>query len=569
MHTILVGLNAKYVHTNLAIRLLQNNVGQGEVSLYEGTINDRAAKVAGDLIRLEADAYGFSCYIWNIEMILKVGEMVKKARPEAVIFLGGPEVSDEPWDYFMRSPFIDYIFSGEAEDTLPRFLERLGYFGDLSRGLTGVVGRGSGGYVTPRVIENLDELCPAYRREALDELSGRILYYESMRGCPLNCSYCLSSAQQGVRMLSLERVLADIDDFIDAGVRQVKFVDRTFNLDHRRTYQIIEYIIKRGGATNFHFEIAADLLAEELIALIETAPQGLLQFEAGLQSTSDKTLAAIDRKTDVSLIEKNIKRLVAAGNCHIHLDLIAGLPYEDLGTFKDSFDEALAMGPHMLQLGFLKLLRGTKIRAEAGEHHYHYTSFPPYEVIANAFISAEELLLLKDVEDLVDRYYNSGSFAYSLKFLTGKFSRPFAFYETLADFYRRQGCFDTGLARQDLYRLMGAFCEEQLPGDADTVWELLKFDYLVAGHLSLPRFFKDRRLGKEEAFEILKDNQRVATLFPKLQDVAAKKLIKQVAFQIFPANVLALVERDNFWDGEDVLCIFYQGQCEILGLADH
>jgi radical SAM superfamily enzyme YgiQ (UPF0313 family) len=267
------------------------------------------------------------------------------------------------------------------------------------------------------LIDNLDSIPTPYTEEMLSAAGGRIIYYESTRGCPFSCSYCLSSTFEGVRYFSLERVKKELQKLVNAGVRQIKFVDRTFNANRERAKEIIRFIISLGGTTNFHFEAAADLFDSEMLDILAAAPKGLIQFEIGIQTTNNKTLEAINRRTDLGRVFQNVNKLNSIGNVHIHVDLIAGLPYENMGSFKNSFNEVYALEPHQLQLGFLKLLKGSRIRDESKVYGYVFRDYAPYEVMQNSCISFDEILELKNVEDMVERYYNSGRFNNTLKYV--------------------------------------------------------------------------------------------------------------------------------------------------------
>ncbi|WP_195267389.1 B12-binding domain-containing radical SAM protein [Eubacterium sp. 1001713B170207_170306_E7] len=568
---VLVGVNAKYVHTNLAIRSLKAAAPGADVELCEVTINDQLNLVVGRLLRLQADYYGFSCYIWNMEMVSKISEVLKKSRPNCVVFWGGPEVSYDSGTLLEDHPFVDYIISGEGETVFPAFVKTLesrdktpllqmdnvNWFGrDVSRSPA------SGEKVG--IVEALDTLPFPYDEENIRSVSDKIIYYESMRGCPFQCSYCLSSTLQSVRFLPLERVFRELDFFISHRVKQVKFVDRTFNVDIRRTKAIIAYLAGKECDTNFHFEIAGDLLDDELLEMIAKAPKGLMQFEIGIQSTNDETLEAITRKTDLDKIRKYVKRLIGFKNCHVHVDLIAGLPKETYAVFKKSFNETIAIEPDMLQLGFLKLLKGTKIRREADKFYYRYASFPPYEVISNDFITSEELLRLKDIEELVDRYYNSGAFFLSLKYIFENqcCGTPFEFFEALSAHWRDKGCYEVGKSKEQLYSVLQDFTALGIqPPHRETLGELIKMDYLRQGYRSLPGFFENRTLSKTAAFEQLKDEAFVDICLPMFSGQPAKQVIKQVFFQYFEENALDLAQRYlDTEPGRGSLCVFYEGK---------
>ncbi|MCG2729510.1 MAG: DUF4080 domain-containing protein, partial [Acetobacterium sp.] len=392
------------------------------------------------------------------------------------------------------------------------------------------------------IIENpdappvpLNQFVFPYLNLDVDSLKHKIIYYETMRGCPFSCSYCLSSAKQGLNLLSLDRVFAELNFFIQAGVKQVKLVDRTFNCDLRRAKEIFTYLIKQGGNTNFHFEMTGDLIDEEMIELLKTAPPGLIQFEIGVQSTAATTLSAIGRKISVSKTEDHVKKLLAPQNIHIHLDLIAGLPYESYAVFKESFNQVIALNPDMLQLGFLKCLKGTRIRAESEMHHYNYASFPPYEIISNQYISATELYQLRQIEVLVDRYFNSGSFKQSLAFIFAAqiYSTPFDFFEAFSFYWDSQGYYDVGKSKEQLFSILQEFFNNHQ--ERQLIGEWIKFDFLSQGNLRLPTGMVDDSPDKEWIFEFLKDSHNIETFLDDFVNLAPKKIYTQVKFQYFSA----------------------------------
>lgn len=333
-------------------------------------------------------------------------------------------------------------------------------------------------------------------------------------------------------MLSLDRVFAELDFFIEAGVKQVKLVDRTFNCDLGRAKAIFSYLIKQGGETNFHFEMTGDLIDDEMIALLATAPSGLIQFEIGVQSTAPATLSAIGRKISVPRTEEHVKKLLEQQNIHIHLDLIAGLPFENYEIFKESFNQIIALEPDMLQLGFLKCLKGTRIREESDIHDYQYASFPPYEIISNKYISADKLYQLRQIEMLVDRYYNSGAFKNTLAFIfTDRiYGTPFDFFETFSYYWDSRGYYDVGKSKEQLYGILKDFFTDHQ--ESQLLGEWLKFDFLNR-NLRLPADMSDTSPDKEWIFEFLKEPRNIETYLGEFSDLTPKKIYNQVKFQYF------------------------------------
>lgn len=540
---VLVAINAKYIHTNLAVRSLKAQLPNFDVEILEMSINDPLHRIVKLLLDQDTKRIGFSCYIWNMEIVLKLAEVIKKAKPQVQIIFGGPEVSFDGAALLEAHHFCDLIIQGEGEGKLQMLLKNENV--DVQNGLGSIPGlcyRHRSG----EIIENpdvppipLNQFVFPYLNIDMTSLDHKIIYYETMRGCPFSCSYCLSSAKQGLNMLSLDRVFSELDFFIRAGVKQVKLVDRTFNCDQGRAKAIFSYLIKQGGETNFHFEMTGDLIDDEMIALLATAPPGLIQFEIGVQSTAPATLSAIGRKISVSRTEEHVKKLLNQQNIHIHLDLIAGLPYESYAVFKESFNQVIALNPDMLQLGFLKCLKGTRIREEADIHDYNYASFPPYEIISNQYISAAELYRLRQIEVLVDRYFNSGAFKQSLAFIFAAqiYSTPFDFFEAFSFYWDSQGYYDVGKSKEQLFGILKEFFNDHQK--SQLIGEWLKFDFLSQGNLRLPTGIVDDSPVKEWVFEFLKDPQNIETYLDDFINLAPKKIYTQVKFQYFSAAFLS------------------------------
>ena len=459
MKILLTTLNSKYIHTNLAIRYLNKcierdvrNKEDFTVEVQEFTINNSEDYIYNEIIAGEHDVVCFSCYIWNIEKTLHLCENLKKALPELKILLGGPEVSYDGEQLLEKYWFIDYIVAGEGEKLLPEVLVKISEE-KCERQLW---------RATPVSVDDIP-----FPYEDAEE--NKIIYYESTRGCPYNCSYCMSSIDKKVRPLPIERVKAELDFFLEKKVKQVKFLDRTFNWNKERSYDIFKYLIDHdNGVTNFHFEICAENMTDETIELIGTARKDLFQFEIGIQSTCQETLKAVDRLSDVDLLLGKIRKLIELRNCHIHVDLIAGLPYENLERFKKSFDDVYNLYADALQLGFLKLLKGTKIRVEEGKHGFVYDEKAPYQIIRNDFMSAKDLNILKRVENVLDEFHNKGGFEKSLKALVERFDRPFDMYEAFAEFYYAQGYQKASHKKEDNYRILNKFAVDVVMDDSLT-----------------------------------------------------------------------------------------------------
>lgn len=462
MKILLTTLNSKYVHSNPALRYLYSASWglDAETELKEFTINNEMGYIYTEILRGRYDLVCFSCYIWNIDMILRLGSDLKKAKPRMKILLGGPEVSYESRRLMEEHLWIDYILRGEGEVSFPRFCRALMEGEALSR-CEGLTYR-----MEEEICENADGCLPSsdqipFLYSRMDPEKDKVVYYESSRGCPYRCSYCLSSLEKGIRALPLERVKKELDFFLKRNVKQVKFIDRTFNYDRKRAAEIWRYLMEQdNGVTNFHFEICGELLDDESLRLLEEARDGLFQFEIGIQTVNPQALAAVDRNPESSSLLKKVKQLIELGNSHIHVDLIAGLPFEDYESFGRSFDAVYSLCADNLQLGFLKMLKGTKIRRQTDEYAYVFRETAPYEIISNRYLAAEELVKLKMIEHVLDLYANKGGFSESLAFLQPLTAdSPFRFYEVLAEFFYKSGYQHRSHKKEDLYRILNRFGE--------------------------------------------------------------------------------------------------------------
>jgi len=456
---------------NLAIRYLYESAHEykDQIQIKEFTINNDDDYIYTELVSGEHELVCFSCYIWNIEKILYLAENLKKAKPQVKIVLGGPEVSFDREALLEQCSFIDAVIIGEGEQAFKRLCK------DFLAGKA----------IQTNKFEDpiAPELIP-FPYKTIGIQKDKTLYYESSRGCPYRCSYCLSSIDNSIRALPMDRVRQELDFFLSSNVKQVKFIDRTFNWNDDRCYDIINYLMDHdNGVTNFHFEMCGELITQRLIDRLKDARPGQMQFEIGIQSTNRQTLEAVNRTENFEKAKANIEQILSFKNIHVHLDLIAGLPFEDYRTFRTSFNQVYAMKPDMLQLGFLKLLKGTHIRENAASYGYVYRRKAPYEVISNNCISAEEIARIKQIEAVLDLYYNKGGFIRSLKELikmNGK--EPFDFYEALAAYYHHNGHQDRSHKKEDLYRILLDYAENEKFGicckelDMEEMRELLLLD---------------------------------------------------------------------------------------------
>ena len=497
MKIILAACNAKYIHSNLAVYDLQAYARQYQqhILLKEYTINQQKDEIMKDLYEEKPDVICFSCYIWNISFVKELAEDLKKVLPSVPFWAGGPEVSFDAEAFLAANPAFDGVMVGEGEET---FLELAGYYVDHRKSLKQI--RGIAFRKENQVLHNgwreiMDLSKVPFPYKDLQDFDHRIIYYESSRGCPFSCSYCLSSVDKKLRFRSLDLVRKELQFFLDHKVPQVKFVDRTFNCKHDHAMAIWKYIVEHdNGVTNFHFEIAADLLREEELELMATMRPGLIQLEIGVQSTNLQTLEAIHRKTDFSRICQIVERIHSFGNIHQHLDLIAGLPYEDYDSFHHSFNDVYALSPQQFQLGFLKVLKGSLMKQMEKEYGIVHKEKEPYEVLSTNWITYEDVLNLKKVENMVEVYYNSGQFENSLKYVETLFPDSFTMYEALGRFYEQKGYDCISHNRLRRYEILLEFIESLKQGDVQKGADVLVLDlYLREKLKSRPSFAKDQK----------------------------------------------------------------------------
>jgi len=493
MKTLLTTLNSRHIHSNLAIRYLycccKKNFPQ--LTVQEFTINQNPDYCLGEIFRGGHGAVCFSCYIWNITATLKLIANLKKVSPNSAIILGGPEVSFDPEEIMRLNPAVDYIIIGEGEITFKELLAFLAKGQGEPAHIEGLTYRqGNGIKTTPArpLIADLGQIPFPYTEEDLPALNNRIIYYESSRGCPFGCSYCLSSTLQGVRFFPLKRVKQDLKFFLDAGVKQVKFVDRTFNVKRSRSLEIMRWLHEHdNGHTNFHFEMVADLLDEETLDFLQDVRPGLFQLEIGVQTTNPHTLQAIHRTGDLPQLSRVIKILKSRANIHLHLDLIAGLPCEDYASFKQSFNHVYALRPDNLQLGFLKLLKGTPIRENKALHGYVYRDDPPYEVLANKYLRFADMLRLKGMEEMLELYSNSGHFTFALHYaLDRHYAEPADFFEDLSKYWEAKGHHHAAHKKTEQYHILLRFYANKNLPDREIFSEILKLDFLSHNKDHLP-----------------------------------------------------------------------------------
>ncbi len=467
MKALFVAINAKYVHTNIAVRYLTRYCSRAGIKcdFREFTINEPKDNILEKLYISDCDVYGFSCYIWNIGTVLEICRNLKQLKPCCKIFLGGPEVSFDAEELLKSNESIDNIICGEGEIAVEKFLKNI---------------PGERCVIHGTQLKSLDDLPFPYADNDLKAVvkGEKLVYYETSRGCPFNCAYCLSSVDCGVRFLSIDRVKTELKHFVDAGVMTVKFVDRTFNADKSRAIEIWEYILSLSGDTRFHFEIGADLLDDRSVEVLKKAPKDKFQFEIGVQSTNPKTIAEISRTMNFNTLSRNVTELKENTNVSLHLDLIAGLPCEDYNSFKTSFNDVYNLSPDVLQLGYLKLLKGSQLRKDINKYGIVFNAYAPYNVFSSNWLSYEEIIKLKAVEDVLERYFNSGRFVRTLSVAVQLFDTPFDFYCMLSEFWCEKGLIGQGVKRITLYQLLYDFlCKELIEQDVNRVVVEMKKDF--------------------------------------------------------------------------------------------
>lgn len=509
MKILLAACNAKYIHSNLAVYDLQAYAAKyaDHIILKEYTINQQKDDIMRDIYLEHPDVVCVSCYIWNISFVKELMADLTKILPDADFWAGGPEVSYDAEKFLAENPEFTGVMVGEGEET---FLELSGHYIEQSpadlKDITGVCYRDGEKIVHNGWRQIMDLSSIPFIYKDLADFKNRIIYYESSRGCPFSCSYCLSSIDKKLRFRDTEMVKKELQFFIDNKVPQVKFVDRTFNCKHDHAMAIWKYINEHdNGVTNFHFEISADLLREEELQEMSTMRPGLIQLEIGVQSTNPDTIKAIHRTMDFEKLKGIVNRIHSFGNIHQHLDLIAGLPYEDYDSFRKSFNDVYALKPQQLQLGFLKVLKGSHMMEMCQEYEIVYKTREPYEVLSTKWLDYDHVLKLKNVENMVEVYYNSGQFQNTLEYLEGFFPDAFSIYEGLGRFYMEKGYGDVSHTRMRRYEILLEFLENVPESSMDKVKDQMVYDlYLRENLKSRPGFAKDQKPFERQIWDFRK-----------------------------------------------------------------
>lgn len=545
MKVLLVALNAKYIHSNLAIRYLYHSSKEYKqyLRMKEFTINHSLEYIIRELYKERPDCICLSCYIWNIEMIKDLVREYSLISPRTRFILGGPEVSFDGTGLIEEIPQIDMIIRGEGECSFYQVLDCIvGKKRNIDK-IKGIIYSQAGKIRSNQVPSemSLDALPFPYENE-LGDYKNRIIYYESSRGCPFQCQYCLSSVNGGVRFRDLQLVIEDLKKLLEAKVRQVKFVDRTFNCNKNHAMGIWKFLIDHSNDyTNFHFEISADLLDEESIDLLKDAPPGLFQFEIGVQSTNEKTLAYIQRKMKFEKVSKIVKKLKKYKNIHLHLDLIAGLPGENYASFKQSFNDVYNIEPEQIQLGFLKVLKGSGIYREQKKYQVQYSLKAPYEVRTTKELSYDEILKLKMIEEMVEVYYNSGRFLNTIRYMILFFDTPFDFYSNLAKYWEEKGCHHIQHNKLQYYSILFHFFQKQINSSTDFLKELMLLDLYTHEKLKKIPQWLDKPM-KEEQWELVKnfyhEPENIKEYLPEYLEYTPKQISRMAHIEFFTFDML-------------------------------
>jgi len=546
MNVICSTLNAKFIHTNLAIRYLKAYAApEFAIKLKEYTIKDPILNIVSDLYQAKPDVIGFSCYIWNIEETLKVVNMLKKVDPSILIVLGGPEVTYDTAEWMEKYPDVDFIVIGEGEQTFKQLLHEISAAKEY-RNVHGIAYRGNGEVKITSQMNKLElkELPSPYRfPEDIADLGKRVTYVETSRGCPFSCQFCLSSIEVGVRYFDREKIKADIRYLMEHGAKTIKFVDRTFNISRSYALEMFRFLIDEHlPGTVFQFEITADIMRPEVIEFLnQEAPKGLFRFEIGVQSTNDYTNELVRRKQNFEKLTRTVTMVKEGSKIDQHLDLIAGLPEEDYSSFRKTFNDVFEMRPEELQLGFLKMLRGTGVRLRADEHQYVYMDHSPYEILSNNVLSFDDIVRIKQVEDVLEKYWNDHRMDYTVEYLVSNvFPSPFDFFQEFGSYWDNKGWSRIGHQLEDLFRRLYSFLEERSVNNLEIIVGLMKYDYL-RNHKYKPRKpWWEASLNKTERSQLYKQildhPTMLGNVFSQLQ-LDEKDLYKHTMLEELPFDL--------------------------------
>ncbi|MED3691508.1 B12-binding domain-containing radical SAM protein [Peribacillus butanolivorans] len=566
MNIIISTLNAKYIHTSLSIRYLKAYAQPDyDVQLAEYTIKDPIMNIVGDLYSKKPDVIGFSCYIWNIEETMKVVAMLKKINPELVIILGGPEVTYDVGEWLDQIPGADFIVIGEGEVTFKALLSEIEGANDYKK-VGGIAYRQDG----KKVIQpqngkvDLKSLPTPYRlEEDRNELSKRVTYIETSRGCPFSCQFCLSSIEVGVRYFDREKIKEDIRYLMENGAKTIKFVDRTFNISRSYAMDMFQFLIdEHHPGVVFQFEITADIMRPEVIQFLnDHAPAGLFRFEIGVQSTNDHTNDLVMRRQNFEKLTRTVTMVKDGQKIDQHLDLIAGLPEEDYHSFRKTFNDVFELRPEEMQLGFLKMLRGTGLRIRANDHDYIYSDHAPYEILGNNVLSFDDIVRIKQVEDVLEKYWNDHRMDHTTEFLVESvFNSPFDFFQEFGTFWDEQGWSRIGHQLEDLFRRLQQFLSSRESADLKTIIGLMKLDYFMNQKYKPRKPWWDASLdkqGRKEIYEeILNKPEHLGSSFIAL-GLNEKEIHKHTLLEELPFDLETYLTDGTFVNKPSIMLAYF------------
>ena len=547
MKTLFVAINSQYIHSNLAVWYLKSACNNDKnITIMEFNINQQLDIIFSEIISEKPDCIAFSVYIWNIDYVFRLVRDIKKADNNIKIILGGPEVSYNAEEVLLKyNEYIDFINLGAGEIYLPVLLE---YIKTKNNTLCYILEENNEKIVKMPPYYDFNDIKSPYMDEMLEFNKDKIIYYESSRGCPFSCSYCLSSCEKYLDYLNLDRVYEELITIVNKGYKLIKFVDRTFNANILRAEKLLEFIINETKDTVFHFEIAADILSDNFINILKKAQNGKIQLEIGIQTTNENTLEEINRKTDTKKVLENIEKLIALNNTAVHIDLIAGLPCEEFDSFKKSFNDIFSLGAHDIQLGFLKLLHGTKLRDNKEQYGMKHRGYPPYEVIKTKDISSDQLILLKKLEKQVDMFYNSHRFCMTINYLLKKFDSSFDLFLNLAESIQN---FTKPIGIVNQYKELLFYCENKLnQNEVEIIKQLLRFDYRhINIRNKIPECINIKH-SETKTDEIIEKSG----LYNKLKINSRKELKARLYVEQFDINPITLEEinTDIIFDLKDI-----------------
>lgn len=565
MNTVIATLNAKYIHSSLALRYLKAFCQKDfPIEMREFTIKDTPMNIVTDIFLQKPDVVGFSCYIWNIEETIIVIDMLKKIRPELKVVLGGPEVSYDVEYWMERLPSVDFIVVGEGEETFHHLLQEI--TGDQKYHLVfGIAYRKNGETVInpPRPKLELNDIpSPFQGFQDIPELRNRVVYFETSRGCPFSCSFCLSSIEVGVRYFPIERTKQELKYLIDNGVKLIKFVDRTFNIKRDYALEIFEFLIQNHSGTVFQFEITADIMRPEVLDyLAKNAPPGIFRFEIGVQSTRDETNLIVNRKQNFQKLSHTVKTIKEAKNIDQHLDLIAGLPEEDYQSFRKTFNDVFALRPEELQLGFLKMLRGTGVRLNAEKYGYVWMKHSPYEILGNDVLPFSDIIKIKRVEDVLEKYWNAHRMDLTLEFLVARsYETPFDFFQQFGDYWEQRGWQRIGHQLEDLFTRLYDFLKEAQVESLPIIKGLMQLDYFLS-QKNKPRktwwTFDMEKQEQQRYMRLVADNP--SWMGGKFASLALdeKALHKHAVLEVIPFDLPLYLEQGEIKEEPHLLIVYY------------